>query len=421
MIKQLLINILKRNLHRGFLLATSIFPVLLFSSPSLPIHTDYTIFLFDNGDKNMIASMLTYAEKNDKSTLDNLDFRIVFMGASIDAMTKAPFSHYPEKMIHYKQLGIEETIDHQWKRDRRLKCASLDYLEKGINSRKKIWVGVSCSIFEQIAQRYQERSSIEVVAIRDNPSPDGDTDYFKVAQEVQNAANKIAVPSKAISDRYDPSHKKTVVIGHAPIEEWQQEAQRIDRDAIIKQLELNPDLPIIVYAGVYGDFYPACFEKFLDSIPDKNVQVLIVPHPRYKGAIEIASCAKLKRTFPYFKIVGEFIEDPSRKIKTVEALAIADVIVTADATSTVVFQANALRKKVLYVNVASSEVSEAFCEKKLIYKVSNREEFSHLMNAILTEKMNHSSIEGQDVFDLLGIPKQGAKLLWEELIHSGGK
>ncbi len=396
------------------IISTMIAPILLFASPSAPVETDYAIFLFDNGEKNMIASMLKYAEENDKSTLDNLDFRIVFMGAAVDAMAKEPFSHYPEKLIHYKQMGIEETVDHQWKRDRRLGSDSLNQLAKNLSIRKKLWVGVSCSIFEQIVQRYQDSSDIEVVALRDNPSPDGDTDYFRIAQEVQNAAHKIAVPSKAISNQLESSDKQAVVIGHAPIEEWKEEARGLDKEAIMSRMGLDPGLPIIVYAGVYGDFYQKCFERFLDLVPDKNVQVLIVPHPRYKGAVEIQLCENAKRKSPYFKIVGEFIEDVSRMIKTVEALSVADIVVTADATSTVVFQSNALGKKVLYVNPVSSEVSKAFAEKKLIYPLFSREEFVKLINSISKENKNPSCPSAQDVFDLLGIPKQGAKLLWEE-------
>src|SRR5690349_24216494 len=111
-----------------FLLVIAI-PMMLFSEP---IQTDYAIFLFDNGDKNMIASMLRHAEENAKSTLDALDFRIIFMGASIDAMHTEPFCRYPGKLVHYKQLGIEETIDRHWKRDKQLEHVSLSQLEKNL-------------------------------------------------------------------------------------------------------------------------------------------------------------------------------------------------------------------------------------------------------------------------------------------------
>lgn len=31
---------------------------------TIPIETDYAIFLFDNGEKNMVASMLKYVEEH---------------------------------------------------------------------------------------------------------------------------------------------------------------------------------------------------------------------------------------------------------------------------------------------------------------------------------------------------------------------
>ena len=386
-----------------FLLVAAI-PMMLFSEP---VQTDYAIFLFDNGDKNMIASMLKYAEENEKPLLDTLDFRIIFMGASIDAMHTEPFCHYPNKLVHYKQLGIEESIDRHWKRDKQLEPESLIRLEKNLIANKKIWVGVSCTIFEQIIRQFQKK--VDILALRDNPSPDGDTDYFRIADAVQNTAHKVAVPSAAVSEKLDSSSKKIAIVGQPSIEEWQMQAQRIDKETIIKQLGLNPKLPIIVYAGVYGDFYTSCFEKFLDILPDAHVQVLIAPHPRYKGVVEAPLLAARKFKNAQCTMIGDFVEDPLKNIKTVEALAIADFVVTADATSTVVFQANALQKKVLYVNENSSEVSQAFCDKKLIQRISTREKF---IEAISKKNDN----EGQDVFELLGIPKQGAKLLWNELL-----
>lgn len=247
--------------------------------------TDYAIFLFDNGDKNMIASMLNYAREEDASVLDHLNFRIIFMGTSTDAMSKAPFCHYSEKLIHYKQLGVEETVDHTWKRDRRLSQTSIERLSQGLNIQKKIWVGVSCSIFEQILRHYQDNTNIEVVALRDNPNPDGDTDYFPVADEIQSIANKVAIPSEAASAKLHPLDQEIVVIGHGPIEEWCRQVESIDKKGVPERLGLNSQLPIIVYAGVYGDDYENAFKMFLELIPDKNIQILVVPHSRYAGII----------------------------------------------------------------------------------------------------------------------------------------
>ena len=348
------------------------------------IQTDRAIFLFDNGDKNMIASMLRYAEENDPEELNRMDFRIIFMGASVDAMGKEPFSHFSDKLIHYRQLGIEETVDHTWKRDRKLEYLPLEHFQV----QTKVWTGVSCAIFEQILQHYQKNPLLEAVALRDNPSPIGDTDYFRVADQVQETATKVAVPSVAAAQHL---HNPTIVIGHPPIEEWLEEAGAVDKKAIMDRLGLHDKLPIIVYAGVYGENYEKNFQYFLDIVPEDKVQVLIVPHPRYKGIVEKRLCQK-------FRIVE------GDEIKTVEAIAIADAVVTADATSTVVFQANALKKKVLYVNLSSTPVSEAMIAKKLI----------HLPGDFL----NIDSAAGEDVFELLGIPRNGAKILWEHFKQS---
>lgn len=400
-----------------FLLSSLVSPIGLLSSSDISIRTDTVIFLFDNGDKNMVASMLNYARKQDASTLDHLNFKIVFMGASTDAMSKEPFCYYPDKLIHYKQLGLEETIDHTWKRDRKLNQSSIEKLSQSLNIQKKVWVGVSCSIFEQLIQHYQDNSDIEIVALRDNPSPDGDTDYFLVADKIQNIAKKVAVPSKAAAAKLNPQNQEIVVIGHGPIEEWCKEAKGLDKEEIITRLGLNALIPIIVYAGTYGDYYENCFKAFLELLPNEAMQVLIVPHPRYKGIVEKKNCANLKNEIAKLTIIGEFEADPRKNAKTIEALYIADAIVTADATSTIVFQANALKKKVLYINTTSSQVSDRLCAKKLIQKMTSSEEFLDLIRNIQLTKGIEPSSSFEDVFELLGIPKNGAKLLWQEFLH----
>ena len=391
------------NFLLKLLLSISILPItLLFSSDQ----TDYAIFIFDNMDKNMIASMFNYAEKQDASLLNELNFRIVFMGPSVDGMSKEPFCHYPEKLIHYSELGIEEIIDHTWKRDRLLNQTSIENISKNLAIQKKIWVGVSCSIFGQILQYYQDNTDLEVVALRDNPNLNGNTDYFLVANNIQSKAKKVAIPSKAASENLDLSLQKIVVIGHGPVEEWCEEVKNLDKEEIILRLGLNSQLPIILYAGVYGDYYENCFKTFLELVAGKEVQIVIAPHPRYKGVIEKQLCA--------YPTIGEWEADPKKNAKMIELLYIADAIVTADATSTIVFQGSALKKKVLYINPVVSQVSDDLCARKLIQKINSSEEFNLFIHTIKRSELASSD---EDAFDLLGIPKNGAKLLWEELLR----
>lgn len=377
----------------------------------VPIETDYAIFLFDNGDKNMIASMLNYAEGHDRIVLQNLDFRIIFMGASVDAMGKPPFCHYPEKLIHYKQLGVEETIDHFWQRDRKLPQVSLDLLLHRFAARKKVWTGVSCTIFRQILQFYEKNSSIETSAFRDNLWWKGESDYFRVAEEVQQAASNVIVPSE-MSGKGSLS-KQLIVVGHGPLEEWLSEAELLDQMEIINRLGLDPMLPIVAFSGSYGDYYQEAFEKFIAVVPDVDIQIVIAPHPRFKGTVEEKVIRNLSWENASFFQVGEWECNPSKKARAVEVLTVADIVVTGDATSTIVFQANALGKKVFTIGKSSHEL----CTIRLLRNIEGPHQFMEIIQEIASSKGRLSETCGSDIFRLLGMPRDGAARLWQELIQ----
>lgn len=379
-----------------------------------PIKTDYAIFLFDNGEKNFVASMLSYAEAHDPNKLEALDFRIVFMGASVDAMKQEPFCHFSDKLIHYKDLGIKEIIDRNWVRNAEISKVSLESLSSSLQVCQKAWFGVSCSVFGQMINELQKDQNLEVLAIRDNPNASGDTDYFTVARQVQDIAHKIAVPS-ADAAKTLSSDKQVIIVGHPPLEEYVAQVNSLNKTAIIHKLGLEDSKPVIVYAGVYGPFYEEAFKQFLsllqsDGVVSSDIQVIVVPHPRFKGAEEKRLCKALDiATKKRIQIIGEFEELESQKAKTVEALAIADVVVTADATSTIVAQAKALGKTVLYVNPKSSQVSQDLCDKGILQRLVQPED---LVQAAESTRNQPGLIE-QSIFEMLGIPREGARLLWE--------
>jgi hypothetical protein len=387
-----------------FLLACSFFmSPFVFLAGSTPITTECALFLFDNGDKNMIASMLNFAQKQDRERLKRLDFKIVFMGPSAEGMAHEPFCNYPDKLIHYKELGVEESIDAAWKRERKISPNSLGKLLDSLRIKKKVWLTVSCAVCEQIATQY-DKEGIAVAAFRDNPSPIGDTDYFTVAEAVQQAAQTLIVPSALFCF----PEKKVIVVGSGPIEEWCDASKFLNKQKIRDHLELSTQLPILVFTGSYGVDYEARFRYFLDLLPaEAPVELLIVPHPRFKGALEKQICAE--RNLPY-KILGEFETHPARKIKTIEALFVADAVATVDATSTVVYQANALKKKVLYPIKQPSKASDLFFEKRLLLHVTSSEEVLYHMK----EAKEHPA--DRDVFELLDMPKEGAQRLWSAFL-----
>lgn len=367
-----------------------------------PVETDFAIFLYDAGEKNMIASALRYGEKN--QTAEKLDFKVIFFGSSTASMKDPPFSLYPSKIIHYKTLGISEEVGADWSRGATLSKESLKALRAHLIVREKVWTGVSSDIFSQILSLYQENPTLEVACLRDNPSPVGDTDYFPIAKRVQSFANKVLIPSTAIIDSLEG--KIISIIGHAPIEEWANNAKKVNIEALFQKLELDPHLPTITYAGGYGEEYEACFKQFLSLIPDAELQVIIAPHPKFKGKVEKELVERYSWSKTIVRIVGMWEEIEKNKANTMEAVSFANLVVCADPTSTVIFQANAIGKKVVLINLLPTLTGEIIASKGLLSRVETFEELQSAYSSLAENSI--------DPFPLMGIPREGDRLLWEE-------
>lgn len=378
------------------------------SFPAQPIVTDNIIFLYDNGEKNMVASALRYGEKI--GALEDIDFRVVFCGTSIDAMNEKPFSSYPDRLIHYKALGILEEVDKTWKREALLSKESLEALRSRLIVNNKVWTGVSCQLFSQILSLYQEETHLDVACLRDNPSPIGDTDYFVIADQVQQIAKKVLVPSSLALEFL--IGKETRIVGHSPMEDWLEEAVKVDYVSLCQRLSLDANRFIIVYSGSYGEHYTDYFKRFLSLIPtQKYVQVIIAPHPKYRGAIEKELCAGHDWKNATFRIIGNWEENPQNKASTQEAICIADLVIISDPTSTVVFQATGIGKKVALVNHLSATAVEAFIVSKgFIERLNTSEE----VQTAYTEPSSNTN----DPFTLMGIPREGNRLLWEAFLQN---
>lgn len=375
--------------------------------PAQPIVTDNVIFLYDNGEKNMVAAALRHGKRI--GAIEEIDFRIVFLGASIDAMNEEPFSFYSDRLIHYKALGILDEVDKNWKRDALLSKESLEALKSRLIVNKKVWTGVSCQLFSQILSLYQQEPHLDTACLRDNPSPVGDSDYFIVADQVQQVAKKVLVPSSIALEYL--SKKEVSIVGHAPMEEWVNESLKVDYTSLCQRLGLDSNRFIIAYSGSYGDQYKECFRRFLSIIPsESHVQVLIAPHPKYRGATEKELCSAHDWKNVTFRIIGNWEEETQNKANTMEAVSIADLVVTSDPTSTIVFQANGISKRVGLVNHFSPTDVETFiASKRLIERLNNAEE--------LQSGYTEPSFNTIDPFVMMGIPREGARHLWEAFVN----
>lgn len=319
-----------------------------------PLKTERALYLYDTGDKNMVASMFQFAKEHDRNKLEALDFRVIFMNGAIDARGEEPFATFPEKILSASEK-LEVT--------------------------KKVWLPVSSGESEQMALGYQQQG-IEVAALRDNPSPIGDTPYFSTAEKVQRVCHKWIVSSGQF---YEPS-KEVIVVGSGPIEEYCEKARTIDREGVCQRLKLTNELPVVVLTGSHGTLFEERLRFFLGLIPSTPpFHLVFVPHPRDTRKM-------------------------AKPISTLEALVLADAVVVLDPTSTIVYQANALKKRVLFVSEKGTRASEFLCQKELIERVASTKE---LLKGI---QKAQEQPQDRDLFELLAIPKMGAERLWNEFL-----
>jgi hypothetical protein len=400
-----------------------IFFLLLFSNLSFALQTDRAIFLFDTGETNFIACMLNYAEKYDTERLKSLDFRIILMGASLDAKHKDPFRLYPDKVISYKDLGIQELIDRNWERGQLLSDTSIAHLKKNIVITKKVWTGVSASIFRQIIELYHGHH-VYCLALRDYPFVYDETtgsQYHShiVRQEVEKVASMVALSSTFSQDEVISVNSSVSVVGHPPCEDYYEQMHTINTQAALQRIGLDPKKPIILYAGTYQTDYPEMFDQFLQYLEAykhtlHQIQLLIVPHPRYKGIVEKKMSKRLDDMGICYRIVGEYEENPLFYIKTIEAVCCSNLVITSNATATLVLQANILSKKVIYITSNSPDkVSTLLGQKHTITPVTNAYE---LVQEINTSLLHQETLYVPDIFHTFGIPKGAAATLWNMFI-----
>ena len=370
------------------------------------IETDQAWFLFDNGETKAVAAMLRYAAAHDAQRLADLDFRIVLSGAALDARGQEPFCHYSDRLIDFSTLGVEEQVDRFWKRDASLSSDSLQRICNAIHVRKKVFAGASCVALGQILKKYRmNHDHLRTIAYRDSISPEGITDYFPIAQQVCAQADGVFVSSEAVAQTIG---LHAVVVGHPELEEWEAFRQSTLRHQVMRQMGLpQDDRPIVLYAGVYGDHYAEDFRLFLEVAQSAffqrwNPQVLIAPHPRHCGAVEHTLCEELASA-----VSRDWLFSTQRAFSSKEALQVADVLITADPTSTMVFHAKAAGKHVVQMSPYESPISR---------KMEAQGIFSCVRQEVDAERALLSSPEERrSIFDLFGIPKGASERMWSAL------
>lgn len=213
---------------------------------------------------------------------------------------------------------------------------------------QKVLTGVASELQGETLDFFREQG-VETLAFWDNFNSKGPSDYFPRAHSIQERADVLLLPSDSLISSF--SYRKTRVVGHPTLVEKE-----------------KPKL--IVWVGGYGSQYEEAYALFKE------------------GMKSIEGCIVLNQHHP----------KTGRKndLKTVEAIAIADVVVCHQ--STVAFQALSKNKPVLHIIPKGQTYDTLPIQKGLAKKVTTLEEFP----AMLTETLNSDVL---DFYEVMGIPK----------------
>lgn len=410
------------NIIGAFLSLVSL-PFILHASIEKRMCTDYAIFLFDPGETNYIASILAYATQHEKQQLDSLDFKIIYMGAACDSMAEPPFSLFSDKLIHIQEFGLQESIDRNGARNTFLSNASINRIKKMLTIKKTICTGCSIEVFAQIINAYP---GINSIAIRDYPfiynqEISSQKMSYEVACSVSSKATHVVVPSKLARDEMAHLDSKVCVIGHPQTEDFCTLQSHIAVANVMERMHLDPTQPIVMYAGSYGPSYKDDFTRFISFACQAqslfmNIQLLILPHPRYQCKIEQDTIYPLEQAQIPARIVEHSESSSLQYMTTMEALSCADVLITQNPTSTMVLHANALNIPVIYLRDGPADSVAIMLEiKKLFYSTDSLTGLKSTIELLCNEKNSHQHTDS-NVFANLGIPKHAAQTAWRLLI-----
>ncbi|MBS3904454.1 MAG: CDP-glycerol glycerophosphotransferase family protein [Simkania sp.] len=347
-----------------------------------PIETDCLFVLAHTGETNEMLPIMEEMQKQEK------EFKVLALGVAQDLIKNRVD---PSKQLQAAHWGV--AIEKNWPIDRELPKNAVEAVAKEIHARIVV-TGVAMLPQKQFLEAYA--STAKTFAFWDNPEPRGAVPYFSTALNVQAAASKVLFPSGFVASAKEfaerPEEQK-LVIGKPTLLYSLEDLQRIDKKAVLETLHFTSEQPVIAFIGTYGDRYEKAFQMFIEALNttiEPKSQVIVQIHPMANGDFEQHACT----TFLNKK--QQYIVSPKNGVSMLEALAVADIVVTYNSSAG--FQALLGGKRVIYVVPEGDAYSNSLIEQGLVYKVSSPQAFS----TEVTRKF--SSDSPGSLIDLMHIP-----------------
>ena len=308
--------------------------------------------------------------------VQNIDFDIVAMGASIEELKKS--DHLKDRIVR-----IVENIDTVKHRSRPIE--NVAQIVEGLNPAVVI-SGPASKAQGQILAALPGKKIVYL----DNFNYDTASSAFETAIEIAKIAQELLCVSNVVKDQIQsaaPSLKDRAIkpLGRPSLENWVRQIEAVDRPAALKKVHFQGEKKVVTFIGGYGarydNFVNAAYASAKMVLENAGYQVHIQHHPNLK------------------------IEQP---LTTPEAVGLADFIVCYD--STVGFEALFANKQVIYLQPEGMEVYDNIAiQKKLAQRVQTNDQ--------LLAALEPTSITNTDIYETLGVERNSIDAIVQHILR----
>ncbi len=245
------------------------------SSDSASIKTAILFVAYDQGESNAFLRI----QEQLKSA--NIPYRILAMGRAAEVFKDDP------ALIRVANLTRDEDLYNN--RNQLLNQRLLYQLSEMISA-KIVYVGMASRAQAQIANTW-ERTGSRVIAFYDNLEPVDSVRYVKPFLDELRYADAFHVPGSSAANSFQQLAKTmgadVVITGQPTMEEWNETYQQADPTLLRQTLNIDPQQPVVLFAGDYSRSYPDALQTFVEAAGMlSDILFLMTYHPKSDGSLE---------------------------------------------------------------------------------------------------------------------------------------
>ncbi|MGI9283303.1 MAG: hypothetical protein ACR2PX_27235 [Endozoicomonas sp.] len=346
---------------------------------------DLLLVAYDQGESNAFKQLEKALKKQ------SINYRILSMGRAAEVFRKHPLNisisvHNAEQLLNNRETAWPST--------------ALIELSQRVNP-LIVYSGMASTAQAQILNHMKTHGSY-TLAFYDNFDPIVSKEYVQPFLNTVNTLNEFHIPSIATRQSFNdlsfsPAPLYTVS-GQPALEAWDEIYRQTDNHRVRLELSLNPQEPVVVFAGGYDDTYEDYFRVFIEAtrqIP--SVTFLVTYHPKTNGAIE-------HRWITERGAGNVRLMEKSRNSTAVLTKLSVAVMVHKSSIGTM-----ALYKGKPVIYIAEPEMDNFLIRKKLASLASSPEEVVRKFQSALATHDQFLSLES------LGMPDKPSEFITAEL------